>query len=114
MTYRGVFSLLALAAVLLPLRSSSQERQRTAVRPARLEPMQNTGILAGESGKPVYIPAEWGKLVSVQRVTGDRLMLFLQADNGEIYLVRMVQTGQYFYLDTQDQGGVALVIRRSP
>ncbi|MCW5977250.1 MAG: hypothetical protein KIT09_04195 [Bryobacteraceae bacterium] len=97
---------------LLPFRSPSQDQRRNAVSPAKLEPMQNMGAYAADSGRPAFLPAEWGSLVSVQRIEGDRLMMFLQNEKGEIYLVRLVQRGQYFYLDTYDHGGVALVIRR--
>ena len=92
----------------------SRGQQTGAVKPALLEPMQNMGVNASESGRPAYLPAEWGKLVSVQRLENDRLVMFLQSDSGEIYVVRLVQRGQYLNLDTYDQGGVALVIRRNP
>ena len=42
------------------------------------------------------------------------VQLFLQADNGEIYLVRLTQQREYFYLDISDKGGVVLVIKRQP
>ncbi len=41
-------------------------------------------------------------------------MLFLQAENGDIFPVWFTQRGNYLYLDTSDRGGVAAVIKREP
>ena len=98
---------------LLPFRPAvSQGQQQSKVKPAKLESLQNMGVNRSESGQPAFLPREWGRLVSVQQIEGDRYVLFLQGDDGAIYLVRLLQQGQYLYLDTYDQGGVALVIRR--
>ncbi len=40
--------------------------------------------------------------------------LFLQSTSGEIYVVQPLQSGDYLYLDTYDEGGVASVIQREP
>ena len=113
MKTKFAFSLLLMAG-LLSLQTVTRGQQKSAVKPAMLEPMQTMGVNASESGLPAYLPAEWGKLVSVQRIENDRYMLFLQSEQGEIYVVRLIQRGQYLNLDTYDQGGVALVIRRNP
>jgi hypothetical protein len=84
------------------------------VRPSTVARMQNLEVDASSSHRPAYIPAEWGKLVSVQRLDELKVQLFLQAENGDIYLVRLTQQGEYFYLDTSDKGGVVLVIKRQP
>jgi hypothetical protein len=76
--------------------------------------MQNVEVDASSSNRPAYIPAEWGRLVSVERLDASKVQLFMQADNGDIYLVRLAQRGEYLYMDTSDKGGVALVIRRQP
>ena len=89
-------------------------QQVSGVRPSTVARMQNLELDASSSHRPAYIPAEWGKLVSVQRLDELKIQLFLQAENGDIYLVRLSQQGEYFYLDTSDKGGVALVIRRQP
>jgi hypothetical protein len=99
---------------LFAFRSSSQDPQQQTARPAKLEAMQNMGVSASDSGLPVSLPAEWGRLITVQRIDGDRIVMFLENGKGEIYLVRLLQRGQYLYLDTYDHGGVALVIRRNP
>jgi hypothetical protein len=97
---------------LWPARVSTQ--QAGGIRPKTVTPMQNLELNASSSHRPAYIPAEWGRLVSVQRLDELTVQLFLQADNGEIYLVRLTQQGEYFYLDTSDKGGVVLVIKRQP
>ncbi|MCZ2074457.1 MAG: hypothetical protein HUU41_00200 [Bryobacteraceae bacterium] len=97
---------------LLPFRPAVSQQQQSKVKPAKLEFLQNMGVNRSESGRPAFLPREWGRLVSVQQIEGDRYVLFLQGDDGAIYLVRLLQQGQYLYLDTYDQGGVALVIRR--
>jgi hypothetical protein len=113
MIRKSTSSILAFVAIgLCPASVSTQ--QAGAIRPATVTRMQNLELNESSSGRPAYIPAEWGKLVSVQRLDELRVQLFLQADNGEIYLVRLTQQGEYFYLDTSDKGGVVLVIKRQP
>src|ERR1700738_5185890 len=97
---------------LWPTRVSTQ--QAGGIRPTTVTPMQNLELNASSSRRSAYIPPEWGKLVSVQKLGELKVQLFLQADNGEIYLVRLTQQGEYFYLDTSDKGGVVLVIKRQP
>jgi len=99
--------------VLAPVQMSPQQA-KPSVRPARVELMQNLEIDAADSGFPAYVPREWGRLVSVQKTDALRYLLFLEAENGEIFLVRLIQRGEYLYLDTYDKGGVALVIKREP
>jgi hypothetical protein len=89
-------------------------QQVSGVRPSTVARMQNLEVDSNLSRRPAYIPVEWGKLVSVQRLDELKIQLFLQAENGDIYLVRLTQEGEYLYLDTSDKGGVALVIRRQP
>jgi hypothetical protein len=113
MIRKSTSSVLALVAIgLWPASVSTQ--QAGAIRPSTVTRMQNLELNESSSRRPAYIPAEWGKLVSVQRLDELRVQLFLQADNGEIYLVRLTQQGEYFYLDTSDKGGVVLVIKRQP
>jgi hypothetical protein len=97
---------------LWPANVSTQ--QAGGIRPSTLARIQNLELDQSSSHRPAYIPAEWGKLVSVQRLDELKVQLFLQADSGEIYLVRLTQQGDYFYLDTSDKGGVVLVIKRQP
>jgi hypothetical protein len=89
-------------------------QQVNSVRPATLERMQNLELSANSSRRPAYLPPEWGKLVSVQRLNEAKLQLILQDESGDIYFVRLTQQGEFLYLDTTDRGGVALVLRRSP
>lgn len=116
MTRRSIpLSLLFVAfatIVLWPTAVSTQ--QVNSVRPSTVARMQNLELEASSSHRPAYIPAEWGKLVSVQRLDELKVQLFLQGETGDIYLVRLTQQGEYFYLDTSDKGGVVLVIRRQP
>lgn len=104
--------LIVAAIALWPATVATQ--QVTSVRPASVERMQNLELSASASRRPAYLPPEWGQLVSVQRLNDTKLQLFLQAEDGDIYFVRLTQQGEYLYLDTTDQGGVALVLRRSP
>ena len=97
---------------LWPITGSTQ--QAGSVRPALVERMQNLELSASASRRPAYLPPEWGRLVSVQRLNESKVELFLQAESGDIYFVRLTQQGEYLYLDTSDQGGVALVLRRRP
>jgi len=76
--------------------------------------MENLEAQAANSRRPVYLPAEWGRLVGVEKTAANHYTLFLQADSGEIYLVGLIQSGKYLFLDTYDDGGTALVIRREP
>jgi len=76
--------------------------------------MRNQGLNTSRSGFPVLLPREWGRLVSVQKMDATNYSMFLQNDAGEIYIVNLIQRGQYFDLNTYDNGGTALVIRRGP
>lgn len=108
-------SLLILGLVEITLWPTTLATQQVrGVRPSTVARMQNLEAEESSSHRPAYIPMEWGKLVSVQRLDELKMQLFLQAENGDIYLVRLTQQGQYLYLDTSDKGGVALVIRRQP
>jgi len=100
------------AIALWPISGSTQ--QVNSVRPATVEKMQNLELSASASRRPAYLPPEWGKLVSVQRLSNSKIELFLQAESGDIYFVGLTQQGEYLYLDTMDQGGVALVLGRQP
>jgi hypothetical protein len=100
------------AVAFLPSAVSTQQAQ--SVRPTTVERMQNMELSASASRRSAYLPPEWGKMVSVQRLSDSKLQLFLQAENGDIYFVRLTQQGEYLYLDTTDRGGVALVLRRQP
>jgi hypothetical protein len=114
MKSRIAIGTLILVLGFLPIRSRSQVQSKTGVRPAHLESMQNMDLNISKSGLPAYLPREWGSLVTVQKTDGAGYLLFLQNDVGEIYLVRLIQNGDYLFLDTYDRGGVALVIRRNP
>jgi hypothetical protein len=76
--------------------------------------MRNQGLDVARSGLPVSLPREWGRLVSVQKIDNTDYSMFLENDAGEIYIVNLIQRGPYFYLNTYDNAGVALVIRRGP
>ena len=106
------FVLLSIVVILLGTIAISQDRS-TGIQPARLDNMRNVGLETSKSGLSAVLPRDWGRLVSVQRIDGNAYVLFLQNDAGESYLVRLVQRGDYLYLDSYDQGGVALVIKRS-
>ena|SRR5688572_30460074 len=108
---------LALVAifVLIPAVTYSALQIRTqSVQPPRIEAMRNLGLDSARSGIPVSLPREWGRLVSVQPMDGAGYAMFLQNDGGEIYVVNLIQRGQYLYLNTYDAGGTALVINRHP
>src|ERR1700687_3690214 len=96
--------LVFMALGLWPANVSTQ--QAGGIRPSTVTRMQNLELNESSSHRAAYIPAEWGKLVSVQRLDELRVELFLQADDGEIYLVRLTQQGEYLYVDTSDKGGV--------
>src|SRR5437764_13657064 len=110
--FQRVTPVLALLLVIVIWPKNVSTQQVTGVRPATVSRMQNLELETSSSHRPAYIPAEWGRLVSVQRLTAGKVQLFFEAENGDIYLVRLTQQGEYFYLDTSDKGGVALVIRR--
>lgn len=103
-----------LVALVLMSSTAPQTPSTSSVSPAKLVRVPNFETEASRSNRPAYLPREWGRLVSVQRLDEARLMLILQAEGGEIYFVRMIQRGGYVYLDTVDQGGVASVLRREP
>jgi hypothetical protein len=58
--------------------------------------------------------ANGADFVSVQKTDAMDYSMFLQNDAGEIYIVNLIQRGQYFYLTTYDYGVPALVIKRGP
>jgi hypothetical protein len=74
--------------------------------------MRNITLDAARSGIPASLPREWGRLVNVQKIDDTNYSLFLTNDGGEIYIVNLIQRGQYFHLNTYANGGAALVIRR--
>jgi len=106
---------LAVTLVAVSAREMAPQPQRElAVGPAKVAPLQNLEIDLGRSHRPAYVPREWGRLVAVEKIGESNYLLFLQADNGDIFLVRLVQRAGYLYLDTYDQGGVVTVLRREP
>lgn len=107
-------ALTVLLALLLASRLSLEAHPEGAVRPSRVERLTNLEVSATNSNQLAYLPQEWGRLVAVQRLDALSHMLFLQAENGDIFPVRLTQRGNYLYLDTSDRGGVATVIKREP
>ena len=99
-----------LAGTQLPGAAQSDQAARTA----RLETLRVLGVDAADSRLPAYVPAEWGRLVTVEKTGPNNYTLFLQADSGEIFLVQLIQNGNYLFLDRYDKGGVALVLKRQP
>ena len=115
MSRSSILLLLTAAVVTMVLwPSPGSTQQVNSVRPATVERMQNLELSASSSRRPAYLPPEWGTLVSVQRLNDSKLQLILQAEGGDIYFVRLTQQGEYLYLDTSDEGGVTLVLRRQP
>src|SRR5215475_7709050 len=110
MCMKKKLALLPVFIALIGTLAVSQDRS-AAVQPAKLEPVRNIGLDQSRSGLQTVLPKEWGRLVDVQRLDGNAYMMFLQNDAGEIYLVRLINQANYLYLDTYDQGGVALVIK---
>lgn len=106
--------LLVLFLSAAPARLAPRAEQPAPVRPARVEVMQNLEVTVTNSFRPAYLPREWGRLVGVERLDNIGVMLFLEAADGEIYLVRLSQRGGYLFLDTSDRGGVAIRIPRQP
>jgi len=92
--------------------SGSQNRAASYVQPHKLEVMRNLELESDKSDFPVALPREWGRLVSIQKLDATDYSLFLENDAGEIYVVNLIQRGRYFYLNTYDNGGTALVIKR--
>jgi len=88
--------------------------QLNAVRPGRIERMQNFEQSVTGSFRPAYVPAEWGRLVAVQKIDDLRYLLFFQSEKGDLYLVGLIQNGSYLFLDTTDRGGIATVLPRKP
>ena len=113
MRLKLVFLLALILTALVP-QSSSQNRLDASAQPGRVEAMRNQGLDTSRSGFPVVLPREWGRLISVQKTDAVDYTMFLQNDAGEIYLVNLIQRGKYLYLDTYDNGGTALVIKRGP
>ena len=105
---------LTLAATLLPSRLSLEARPEGPIRPTKVVPIENFEVDADKSYRPAYIPREWGRLVSVQRIDASTYVLFLQTQDGDIFLVRLALRGGYLYLDTSEQGGIVTAIRREP
>ncbi len=114
--YARVASFLALTlslAALLPARLRTQVRDHS-VHPAKVEQLQNLEVETSTSFHPAYLPREWGRLVSIEKIDAVTYALFLQDEDGNIFVVRLTQRGGYLYLDTSDRGGVVTVIKRTP
>ena len=111
-----IASLALLVGLLAPavFGPSPDSQSDTPVQPARVVRMRNFDLDASSSNRPTYLPREWGRLVSVQPMPTGNVWLFLQNDDGAIYVVLLVQRGNYLYLDTTDRGGTVLVVPRVP
>jgi hypothetical protein len=102
------------ALLLISAVTYSISQNRPSVQPPRLQMMQNQGLDTAKSGLPVWVPREWGRLVSVQKLDATNYAMFLENEAGRIYIVNLIQRGPYFYLNTYDNGGTTLVIERAP
>lgn len=108
-----------LAAALVALLLCAAQIQPSAqkdepVSPARVVPMQNVETAVERSGRPAYLPAEWGRVAAVERLSPNSVVLVLEAEDGDLRFVVLAQRGAYLYLDTTDQGGVVTLLRRRP
>lgn len=81
--------------------------------PARVAPMLNFHVDAGQSGRPASIPLSWGHLAATHSLGNGHHMLVFESESGELRFVRVLQRGEYLYLDTRDQGGVVTVLSRN-
>jgi hypothetical protein len=113
---KGVKTTILLLAPLMFMLGASIAPQdsSTPVGPAKLEPMRSFAFDASTSGRPVELPRSWGRVVGIQKMDAGGYSLFLENENGEIYVVRLVERNQVLYLDNYNQSGTALVIRRNP
>lgn len=100
--------------ILFAMQIQSHPQKSEPVSPARIVPMQNLETEVARSGRPAYLPAEWGRVVAVERLGANAVTLVLEAENGELRFVVLTQRGAYFYLDTNDQGGVVTLLSRQP
>ena len=116
MTQKDCTRLFATLGILLlfaaQILASAQKNE--PVSPAQVVPMQNLETEVARSGRPAYLPAEWGRLVTVERLGPNAVTLVLEAENGDLRFVVLTQRGAYFYLDTKDQGGVVTLLSRRP
>jgi len=53
-------------------------------------------------------------VAAVERLGANAVTLVLEAENGDLRFVVLAQRGAYFYLDTNDQGGVVTLLSRRP
>jgi hypothetical protein len=79
--------------------------------------LQSYHLRVDQGGKPMYLPREWGRLVAVQPVQ-DKLVLFLEAESGELHVVSLVVSGNFsqsneLAIDLTN-GGMVTVIPRDP
>ena len=109
-----ILGVLVLAVVLPVSRLWPAAQQKGPVQPTQVAPIENFEVDADKSFRPAYIPREWGRLVSVQKIGGLSYVLFLENEDGAIFLVRLTLRGNYLYVDTSEQGGIVTVIRREP
>jgi hypothetical protein len=105
-----VILLLALAAVAMEIHARMP--QEFPVAPARVVPMQNFDVGTAKSGRPASIPLSWGRLAAIHDLGGGNHVLIFEAEAGDLRFVRLMQRGNYLYLDTRDQGGVVTVLTR--
>jgi hypothetical protein len=110
----AVAAAVALIMILLQPSSDAQVRRKDPVTVAQVERARNLTLDAALSHRPAYIPREFGRLVSVHQLDRQHYMMFFEAANGDITMVRLLQQGNYLFLDTYDQGGVATVLTRQP
>ncbi len=79
--------------------------------------LQSYHLRVDQGGKPMYLPREWGRLVAVRPIQ-DKLVLFLEAETGEIYVVPLVVSGNFSQSNELavdlTNGGIVTVIPREP
>ncbi len=111
------FALLALAfSMARPVRAQI-ERKPPNITVRNYNQLQSYHLRVDQGGKPMYLPREWGELVAVRPIQ-DKLVLFLQAETGEIYVVPLVVSGNFSQSNELavdlTNGGVVTVIPREP
>ena len=95
---------------------------QTEPRPANItirnyNQLQSYHLRVDQGGKPMYLPRDWGHLVAVHPLQ-DKLVLFLEAETGEIYVVSLVVAGNFTQSNDLavdlTNGGIVTVIPREP
>ncbi len=112
-----LFALLALAFSMARPVQAQRERRPPNITVRNYNQLQSYHLRVDQGGKPMFLPREWGRLVAVHPLQ-DKLVLFFEAETGEIYVVSLVVPANFTQSNDLavdlTNGGTVTVVPREP